>query len=232
MKKTLIATAVLLAGVVAGYSQGEITFQAGGPSSTGFKQVIYSQNAANTEVSVTYNGYTVSEQQGSTSVAPETPLGTTVYGGTLLTGTGYDAELLGAAGSGDALANLVPLTQTGGAAAILNFYTGGAASGTISGSYAVVAELAGGGPTTIAIAAWNNEGGTITSLAAAQAAGDPWGISALANITSVAAPSTPALMSTASDLNLSFSLGTAVPEPSTIALGVMGISALLFRRRK
>jgi hypothetical protein len=30
----------------------------------------------------------------------------------------------------------------------------------------------------------------------------------------------------------SFSLTAAVPEPSTIALGVMGASALLFRRKK
>jgi hypothetical protein len=30
----------------------------------------------------------------------------------------------------------------------------------------------------------------------------------------------------------SFSLTTAVPEPSTIALGVIGASTLLFRRRK
>lgn len=222
----------LVAGTVAAYSQGEITFTLGGSGAT-VKQVIYSQNAANTEVSVTYNGYTVSEQQGSTSVAPETPLGTTVYGGTLLTGTGFSAEMLGAAGFNDSLNNLAPLTLTSGSPAILNFYTGGVPAGTISGVAAVEAEVAGGGPTTIAIAAWNNEGGSITSLAAAQAAGDPWGISALANITSVAAPSTPANLSTASDLNLSFSLGTAsIPEPSTIALGVMGVSALLFRRRK
>ncbi|MGP8201210.1 MAG: PEP-CTERM sorting domain-containing protein [Limisphaerales bacterium] len=230
MKKTLIATAVLLAGAVAGYSQGEINFTLGG-STASVKQVIYNQNAANTEVSVTYGVYTVLEQQGSTAAAPETPTGTTVYGGTLLTGTGYDAEMLGAAGFNDSLNNLVPLLNSSGGAAILNFYTGGTPAGSISGSAAVVTGAT-GGPETIAIAAWNNEGGTITSLAAAQAASDPWGISALANITSIASPSTPANMSTASDLNLSFSLGQSVPEPSTIALGVMGVSALLFRRRK
>jgi hypothetical protein len=231
MKKTLTVMA-LLGGTVAGYSQGEILFQDGGPTSTGFKQVIYTQNAANTEVSVSYGGYTVLEQQGSTSATPEAPTGTTVYGGTLLTGTGFTAELLGANGFNDSLGNLTPLLTTGGAPAVLNFFTGGAASGTTTGSTGAVTGAA-GGPETIAMAAWNNEGGTITSLAAAQAAGDPWGISALANITSISAPSTPAAMSTASDLNLSFSLGTAsIPEPSTIALGVMGVSALLFRRRK
>jgi hypothetical protein len=226
MKKTLTVMA-LLAGVVTGYSQGVINFQG---NTTGFKQVIYNANPANTGVSVTYGGYTVNELQGSTSTTPpESPTGTTVYAGSLLTGTGYSAELLGAPAPAT-LAQLVPLTQSGGAAAILNFYTGGTPSGTISGSFPVV--TASGVTEEIAIAAWNNEGGTVNDLATAQKDGDPWGISALSTITPATGANPATLMSTASDLNLSFSLGTVVPEPSTIALGVMGASALLFRRRK
>jgi hypothetical protein len=232
MKKTLTVMA-LLAGVVTGYSQGVINFQG---NTAGFKQVIYNANSANTGVSVTYGGYTVNELQGSTSTTPpETPTGNTVYAGSLLTGTGYSAELLGAPAPAT-LAQLVPLTQASTAAAILNFYTGGTPSGTISGSFPVV--TASGATEQIAIAAWNNEGGTVTSLAAAQLAdsevpnSDPWGISALSTIVPATGANPATLMSTASALNLSFSLGTVVPEPSTIALGVMGASALLFRRRK
>jgi hypothetical protein len=230
MKKTLTII-TLLAGAVAGYSQGEINFLG---NITGFKQVIYSANPGGTgnNVTVTYNGYTVSEEQGSTAAAPESPTGNTVYGGTLLTGTAYDATLLGAPGSGDTLSQLQPLLTTSSTYAILNFYTGGTPSGTLMGSIPVVTG-ASGGPETIAIAAWQATGaaGAANTLAAAQADGYAWGISALANITSISAPSTPAAMTTASNLNLSFSLGS-VPEPSTIALGVIGASTLLFRRRK
>ncbi|MGP8201213.1 MAG: PEP-CTERM sorting domain-containing protein [Limisphaerales bacterium] len=237
MKKTstVLTVIALLAGVASGYSQGEIMFMAGGPSSPGFKQVIYDQNAANTGTIVTYGGYTVSELQGSSSGGVETPTGTTVYAGSLLTGSGYSAELLGADGFNDSLDSLAPLLLTSGQPAVLNFYTGGPPSGTISGALDVVTGAT-GGPETIAIAVWNNLGGTVTSLAAAQAGDvnnlDPWGISALANITSEAPPNTPTEMSTASNLNLSFSLGTEIPEPGTISLGVLGASAFLFRRRK
>lgn len=234
MKKTITAVA-LLVGAVSGYSQGEINFSG---NETGFKQVIYTANTLDTVTSVSYGGYTVQERQGSTAAAPETPTGSTVYSGSLITGTGYDAELLGAAGANDSLSSLLPLLNTSSGAAILNFFTGGAPAGTIQGiTPVVVPNLPSGGSATIAIAAWNNEGGTVNSLAAAQAYAQAnsvniWGISPLANISTTVSPNQPAAMSTASDLNLSFSLGTATPEPSTIALGVMGVSAFLFRRRK
>jgi hypothetical protein len=90
------------------------------------------------------------------------------------------------------------------------------------------------------LAAWYNAGGTITSLAAAKAAGVPYGESAAFNVTGLGEPSsimtayngTPTAASQAAVMrNLqSFSL-TSVPEPSTIALGVMGIGAFLARRR-
>jgi len=239
MKKTLTAI-TLLAGAVCGYSQAELNFQTAETGS--FVQSIYNQNVQNTAVAVTYNGYTVYENQGSTSgsatTPAQTPTGTTVYNGAGLSGSGYTALLLGATGTGDALSQLQPLLNATGNLATLSFSTAATKAGLGQGTDTTFgsATATSATPMTIAIAAWNNEGGTVTTLLAAQEAdvanSDPWGISELANITATVTPTPAAAMSTASNLNLSFNLGTEVPEPSTIALGVMGVSALLFRRRK
>jgi hypothetical protein len=101
-----------------------------------------------------------------------------------------------------------------------------------------------------AVVAWYNGGGQFTTLAAAQAAGVPWGQSSVFEITGLTEPASvmtqdnnnvasPAqagptyLVDTAdySSYLQSFNL-TAVPEPSTIALGVIGTCAFLARRRK
>lgn len=227
MKKT-ITTIALLAGAVSCYSQAEIDF-AGDVS--GFKQIIYSANPLDTEVQVSYGGYTTMEQQGSSATSPpETPTGTTVYHGAPL-GAGYEATLLGAPGTAT-LSQLLPLPTSTGSYATLNFYTTGTPLGTLQGAIPVVTG-ASGGLETIAIAVWQDTGpdGAANTLAAAQQDGYDWGISPLSNITSAPIPSAPTPMATASNLNLSFSLGTEVPEPSTVALGVMGVATLLFRRR-
>jgi hypothetical protein len=96
---------------------------------------------------------------------------------------------------------------------------------------------------TVALACWYNAGGTITSMAAAQAAQVPYGESAAFNIRNLGEPGSiltayngaatpPSLPANMTGLT-SFSLvGPAtVPEPSTIALGVMGVCAFLARRR-
>ena len=84
-------------------------------------------------------------------------------------------------------------------------------------------------------------GGTLTSLAAAQAyeAANPgsavWGISPVSSLTQTGGANAQTVpnFSGGSNPDMSFALGiAATPEPSTIALGVMGASALLFRRRK
>jgi hypothetical protein len=94
---------------------------------------------------------------------------------------------------------------------------------------------------TVALACWYNAGGTITSLAAAQAAGVPFGESPTFNMKNLGEPSSimtalngaPTAATSAGNMASlqSFSL-QQVPEPSTIALGVMGACAFLARRRK
>jgi hypothetical protein len=240
MKKTLTII-TLLAGAVSGYSQGQIIFNV---YQTSDRQAIYNTQAGSA-YAVTYGGYTVMETVGSsptTLTTAESPAGTTAYAvGSALSGTGYSAELLiGPAGitslTGTAQGlGLLPFggtNSTGGVVA--NFYTGNArhigfinAGGTIA--LPTASYYANGATVSVAVAAWNNEGGTVTTLAAAQEAKDPWGISPVAQVAGLTTGASPG--ATLAGLE-SFSLGTSTPEPSTIALGVMGASALLFRRRK
>jgi hypothetical protein len=97
----------------------------------------------------------------------------------------------------------------------------------------------------VAVAAWYNAGGTITSLSQAISDKVPEGNSAVVLVTGLGEPSsvetalnngtTTAASQPAVPLYLeSFSLGnpTTTPEPGTIALGVMGVCGFLARRRK
>jgi len=70
---------------------------------------------------------------GSTSATKESPKGATVYSaGTALNSTGYSAQLLGAAGSGLSLSQLVPLVGN------LTFFTATGAAGFLTGAATVV----------------------------------------------------------------------------------------------
>jgi hypothetical protein len=218
MKKSLIAM-TLLAGAVTGFSQGQIYMT---DYSGSFAIQIFDQEfGATGTVPVTYNGATVNEVQGNDS--SDSNPGSVNYTSATL-GAGYDVELL-AGPTGTPLASLVPV-----AGSLITSWLGGSAAGywnapTLSPTIPGTTTTA-----TVAIAAWNNEGGTITSLATAIADGAPWGISATATTAAlgfdtVVPPFLPAGLT-------SFSLGTSVPEPSTIALGVIGASAFLMRLRR
>jgi hypothetical protein len=129
--------------------------------------------------------------------------------------------------------------------------------GTISSRHTGTPYL--GNNAAAAVVAWFNGGGQFTTLAAAQAASVPWGQSAIFEINGLTEPysvmyqdsdnnssATPqntltylngydgnALGGSGAETALqSFSLTAPVPEPSTIALGVMGACAFLARRRK
>lgn len=198
MKKTLVAI-TLLAGAVSGYSQGAIIFYMYSSAPT-LKQAIFNtQSLQSSTYSFTYGGVTMNEVVGSSaSPGSENPKGTVAYTGTGLSGTGYDMQLLaGPAGittvggvSSANGANNVGLTAVGG---ISNFRTGTATLGmqatTLTDTLPNTSYFQAGDQVSLAVAAWNNEGGTITTLAQAVAADKanpgsvPFGISPVVTTT-------------------------------------------------
>jgi len=230
----------LLAGAASVYSQGTVSLA--DYSGSFLIQIMAPQTSApanSTPYTSTYGGFTSGPEYFGNTANGNGNGGTTAYGATTgIGGTGYSVQLLAAPGTSDALSTLSTVGPV-----ISTWYTASPATGNPSGGLfsfykvqtgattATVANTGVNGSVTVALAAWNNEGGTITSLAAAQAAGDPWGISpTTANIAQTGGGliQPPAIPNTIAD----FAIGQNVPEPSTIALGVIGASTLLFRRRK
>ena len=245
MKKTLTII-TLLAGAVGVYSQGTINFQ---DYTASFCITIWSPQTDNPGFQQTGQG------------ANDIPAGATVYSGVPIggaaTGTApyfyadgndYTVALWAAAGLNVALApanQLATATMSNhggtGVANIVDNASGLGSAGSWAGSQTVTVPGSIGGSTgtaSVQLAAWFNAGGTITSYAAALAAGDPNGLSPSANLTGLGgAPNSTTIPATPVDLPSgpvglqSFSL-TTFPEPSTIALGVIGASAFLMRLRR
>ena len=172
---------------------------------------IYNQNAQNTFIqgNASTNGGSV-DWTGATGV----------------TGAGFTAQLFGATqGTAEASLNpVLPATtfRTGAAASYVNPVTG-----TVQG----VGDAAnGGGIATLQLRAWDNRGGTITSWAqvlADQTILRGW------SPTFNSQPLGGGLINPPNITGLqSFNLFSPIPEPSVIALGVLGAGALLLRRRK
>lgn len=211
MKTTLILAASLFV-TVGAFGQGTIIFV---NNFGGGKAPFYDVDPASPTVSKT----------GNTPLG--VPVGTQVYGGALLSGTGFTAELWGHAGTGQAESALTALGQT-------TFRTGTAAGFLNSVTLTVPGAALGGSPAaaTFQVRAWNNQGGTLTTWAAVLAKPNVGqGKSPLVEVTQLGGTGTPP----GPDPNLvglqSFSLA-AVPEPSSIALGVIGLGTLMFLRRR
>jgi hypothetical protein len=221
MKKSLTGAVLLLAGAIVAHSQGTVNFQ-----NYGSGAYVY----------VTLNGTKIGG--AATGPAPvATPAGATADIGN---GDDWTAALYGAGGTVASSSGLSPLSTalTGGTlveapladgvsdALVGTWYSG--AAGVISGSF-------NGQTATVAVAAWYNAGGTLTSEAAAAAAGVPAGFSSLQPVTlgggfsgaTPPPPGFPANLPAVGAVGLS-----TIPEPSTIALGVMGASAFLMRLRR
>jgi hypothetical protein len=98
----------------------------------------------------------------------------------------------------------------------------GAAAGYITSTGIAVSGIAGGTAAFVQLRAWKVSSGA--TYEAAAATGDNFGLSKTIQVTLTAAPAAPADMAGLA----SFAL---VPEPSTLALGVLGVAALLLRRR-
>jgi hypothetical protein len=253
MKKTLTLIA-LMAGSVGAYAQGTIIWS---DYVSGFTIDVWSPNPANTSVEQIGNTDTDGSPAAGTTVYGGVPLGgaatgsgPTAYGN----GNSYTIALYASTSSsvavqlttqdevasstfynsgGTGAANVIETPANGGGAGFagawsLNFgnNTLTVLPGTSSGS---------AGSAQVQLAAWYSGGG-VTSYAAAVAAGDPAGSSEIGILNGLggANPSSPP--STAPNLSglgiTSFSLATTTPEPSTVALGIMGASAFLMRLRR
>lgn len=238
MKRLLIVT-VLLGSAIGAFSQGQIIFNnrvtqggAVGTPNESIYQPIYGVNPAN----MTQNLQGAPNAAGGTAGAGGNPipaLGTTDYSGrTPLAGSGFTAQLwYGTAGT--PAANLV-LANSG----TTSFRTSAATVGAFNVTTATLdnpaAMIPGGAGSlnaaTFQVRAWDNQNGTITTWAQVMANGlIPRGMSGLF--------SPPNNLGGGSDTppNIigmrSFGL-FIVPEPSMIALGALGLGALLLRRRK
>jgi len=148
-------------------------------------------------------------------------------GVTLLNGTGYSAELWIGASAG----SLAPATVNGTGAAVITTFRSGAAAGYFTSLNDVaVSGFAAGSSVSIQIRAWNNNGGSITTWASATEKGQ----STIATVTLGGAGSPPSVAPSLFAIGgsagaINFSLA---PEPSTIALGVLGMAGLVFIRRR
>jgi hypothetical protein len=228
MRKALTVI-TLLAGAMSVHSQAENLSL----SDDRGIQILDGQGSApanGTAYTVTYGGYTSgTEYYGSGSNPNLGYPGSTVWAAGSALGTGYSLELLEAPGITVDLDSLVPV---GPVISTWQTAAGGNPNAGLNGFWNSSALVDGlGFMATVAIAAWNNEGGSVNTLAAAQAAGDPWGISQMEHLELDGKPFTTGLF--VSDKIESFSLGAnTVPEPGTIALEALGASTFLFRRRK
>jgi len=173
------------------------------------------------------------EKHGQSSIG--IPTGTVVYTGGVIpatSGSAYSAQLFaGILGTADgALSPLLPVTtfRTSTAAG----QAGNIIAVVISGG---VPNVAAGSSARLQMRAWQNLGGTITSWSDALARANSDTTYQLGDGLSFDSPALTAAPNPPADsLGMtSFNLHTVVPEPSTIALGVLGLGALvLFRRRK
>jgi hypothetical protein len=105
----------------------------------------------------------------------------------------------------------------------------GAGAGYISGGTVTIASVAPGANAVIELRAWDATKGATYETAWAAAGGLYVGKSAAITIATGGAGTPPSLPANLVGLQ---SFAIAVPEPSTIALGLLGAAALLIRRRK
>lgn len=221
MKKVLVLALALVCAHGA-FAQGTVNFNNRVTTGTGAQgpiiAQIYGVDPANPELRKT----------GNTSAG--NPAGSQTYGGALLAGTGYTVQLWGTGGV-TTDASVLQLANNG----TTTFRTGsGAGFITALANAAEIpnAPAGAGSRATLQLRVWDNQGGTITTWAAALARPDvAKGFSDLFTPAfdlgggSVLPPNLIGLTS--------FNLTTVVPEPSTVAFALMGgLGLLALRRRK
>lgn len=230
MKKTLLITASLVAAVGA-FGQGSVVFN---------NRVLATPDpgGAGANVYAPVYGQQVGLPNAEVHGQPATgvPVGATAYTGALLAGTGFTAQLWGGPSAG----SLLPCTSAGTSDgfATTTFRTSAATAGSIVTlvNPTILQNTPGGAGSRgfLELRAWQNNvaGHLATTWAAVMA--DPMNIPH--GSSGVFSPNFDLGFNTVLPPTLqgltSFNLFTTVPEPSLIALGALGIGALLLRRRK
>jgi len=230
MKKSFPILVTLLAGAVGAYAQGQIEWDDYAPKvpSDGFEITVWSPNTANPTVQ-TFGDGPGDVPAGTTTYPNSVPIGgsatgsgPTGYGN----GNNYSIALYAAAGASQPSSSL---TLVPGAQTTFSTQYGGSWD-SLGGVFVTVPGVAYGSVGTFQLAAWYNGGGTITlAQAEVPGSGDPWGLSQPANITLAGPPAVPSTLNPITSFSLQVS---TIPEPSTIALGVIGASAFLMRLRR
>jgi len=240
MKKTL-AVLTLLAGAVSGYSQGQVNFS----------------DYLNSDFQITIWG----PQAGAASTTQITGNSPATFGAGPLNGgdipsgtqTGYTGTPLGGGATGTAsptdysngnlwsvqlYAAAAGSTPVPVAGAVANMYTSSGNTGLfdVTGNTVVsIPGVAASASASLQLAAWYNGGGTISSYSAAVAANVPAGLSTIGTVSLGGGPVTPPDLPGGGITSFSLVGPNGVsptPEPSTIALGIMGASAFLMRLRR
>lgn len=217
--KKLVLTLSLLAGATAVYAQGTINWTDYVPATKttgGFGITVFETPTA---ASVNNLGNTVNDL----------PAGTASYGTDALAGAGAEVGLYVDTSAAAVAADVL----SGSPLATAPFLTG-ASAGAWSFAASLVATssaLPTGSAVFVELAAWT--GGASSYAVAHSTAGDLSGYSVVSSQLSLGGPgSPPATPPTLVGSGITdFTIGS-VPEPSTIALGVMGASAFLMRLRR
>jgi len=207
MKKTLITAALLSLGVYGVLGQGAINFNT--------RALNLNPAAVNAPIYGPESDITRSMHGNHTTNG-----GAINYTGVLLTGTGFTAQLWAAPAAGGTLAPL-STTVMRPAGSLAGYIVPPALAPTVPNA-------AGGSQVNFDFRVWDNRGGTITTWA--QVMADPTilhGSSGTFTTAVAEPPNTPPNLVGLTSFNL-----FAVPEPSVIALGALGLGALLLRRRK
>jgi len=171
--------------------------------------------------------------QGTVTFKNTTALANPVFdtdGATKLGDAAYQAQLVWSATSSGTFA-VAKMSDGTTDSAAAPFRTGAGAGFWNPGADAVrVAGVAAGTAGFFKVQVWNPADGTFAQAKAK--AGAKWGESAVFSVTTGGAGSPPSLPADFTTLtSFSLKLNPNVPEPSTIALGLIGAGALLLRRR-
>lgn len=216
MKKYIVAT-VALSAALSVLAQGTVNFS--------------------TRVTGTVVGHVYGVETGDSTVSKfgntssETPNGAQVYTGGFLTGSGWSAQLWAANTAGQ------PENSLAAVSPVVTFRTGTTLGGTPVPTVVTVAGIAAAGTGTFQVRAWNNQGGTLTTWAQAEAA---WtagtiaaGKSALFTVANLGdgGLNLPADLVNFQSFNV-YTMGAVVPEPTSFALlGLGALGMLIFRRK-